>query len=270
MAAEISGKLVLITGAARGIGRATAEEFHRAGCRLVLTDIDGQCLAETAAALGGEKAEVFHRQVDVTDRTQVQALADWVLGEFGSLDVLVNNAGVGHHGSLAKTTLETWRRLVEINLFGPLYHIYAFLPSMMERKGGHIVNVSSGQAFFKLPTWGAYAAVKAALGAMSETLGFELRRHGVRVTTVYPFLVRTAFYDRIQSKSFGMRLSMKLMPYTADSPERLGRLIFEAVRRNRRVERVSVINDFGFFGQVLPGVQRLVSRLADEFLSERE
>lgn len=270
MAADISGKLVLITGGARGIGRATAEQFHRAGCRLVLTDIDEQCLAETVTAFGGEKEEVFFRRVDVTRQDEVQALADWVLKEFGAPDVLINNAGVGYHGPLAKTTLETWKRLIDINLFGPLYHIYAFLPAMMERRSGHIVNVSSGQAFFKLPTWGAYAAVKAALGVMSETLGFELRRYGIGVTTVYPFLVRTAFYDKIEARSFGMKLSMKLMPYTADSPERVGRLIFEAVRRRRRIERVSLINDFGFFGQVLPGLPRLVSRLANVLLSEKE
>jgi NAD(P)-dependent dehydrogenase (short-subunit alcohol dehydrogenase family) len=270
MAEDIAGKLVLITGAARGIGRALAREFHAAGCRLVLTDIDQEELGRAASELGGEKAEVFHRRVDVTDRDQVEGLAGWVLESFGPPDVLINNAGVGYQGSLALTGIDTWKRLLDINLMGPLYHIYAFLPSMKERRRGHIVNVSSGQAFFKLPAWGAYAAVKAALGVMSETLGYELRRYGIRVTTVYPFLVRTSFYDKIEARSFGARLSMKLLPYTADSPEKVARLIFRAVCRGKRVEKISIINELGRWAQMLPGLSQAISILADALLTEKE
>ncbi len=267
---EMRGKQVLITGAARGIGLATAGFFADAGSRLVITDRDEEELAQAAEQVRRRGSEVTAQVVDVTDQQAVEALAAELEEKNRSPDVLINNAGVGHHGSLASTSIETWRRLIEVNLMGALYHIYAFLPAMRRRGSGHIVNISSGQAYFKLPTWGAYSAVKAALGSMSETLHFELRRWGIWVTTVYPFLARTAFYDNVEARSAGARLSMKVLPYTADSPEKVGRLIFEAVRKRKRVERINLINDLGFISQVVPGMLPLVCRAADAVLSERE
>lgn len=267
---EMRGKQVLITGAARGIGLATAGFFAAAGSRLLISDRDSAELARAAEQLRRRGAEVEEKVVDVTDQQAVEALAVEMEERNCPVDVLINNAGVGHHGTLAATTIETWRRLIDINLMGALYHIYAFLPAMRRRGRGHIVNISSGQAYFKLPTWGAYSAVKAALGSMSETLHFELRRWGIWVTTVYPFLARTAFYDHVETRSAGARLSMKLLPYAADSPEKVGRLIFDAVRKRKRVERINLINDLGLVAQVIPGMLPLVSRAANTVLSEKD
>jgi short-subunit dehydrogenase len=158
---------------------------------------------------------------------------------------------------------------VNVNFWGPLYHVYAFLPQMMARHGGQIVNISSGQAFFRLPTWGAYAAIKAALGVFSEVLHFELRRHGIRVTTVYPFMVNTPFYADITGDTVAGRLSMKLLPYYSMTPERVGRVIFNAVKRKKRVEFVSIFNDIGFYAQFVPLAPGIISRTADLFLADR-
>ena len=250
--ARFKEKTVLITGAARGIGFCTAMEFAKAGAVLIVTDRDGPALEDAATKLRDAGATVHARVVDVRDQAAVDALAAWVLDTLGRLDVLVNNAGVGHNGELADTSLETWRRLVDVNFWGPLYHVYAFLPSMIRRRSGHIVNVSSGQAFFRLPTWGAYAAIKVALGAFSETLHFELRKHRVQVTTVYPFMVNTPFYKGVEGETAGGRLSMKLLPYYSMSPERVGRIVFDAVRRNETVEMVSVINQVGYYLHLVP------------------
>lgn len=261
-------KTVLITGAASGIGRSTAEEFARAGATVILTDRDEEALQKTADALSAGGADVHCRVVDVTDQAAVEALASWVIATFGALDVLVNNAGVGHQGELADTSLETWRRLMDVNFWGPIYHVHAFLPSMLERRSGHIVNVSSGQAFFRLPTWGAYASIKVALGAYSEILRFELRRHGIRVTTVYPFMVNTPFYKDVKGKSLGSRLSMSLLPYYSMTPERVGRILFEAIGRRTPVELVSPINRLGMLMHLVPPLADAVSWLSDLVLSK--
>ena len=186
-------KRVLITGGAAGIGLCLAREFAMAGSRLVITDINEVALEKAKAELLAMGASVLARRVDVADKQQVDDLAAEVAKELGGLDVLVNNAGVGHSGELVETSLDDWHRLVNVNFFGPLHHVYAFLPDMIRAGSGCIVNVSSGQAFFRMPTWGAYACVKLALGAFSEILGHELRKFGVGVTTVYPFMVDTGF-----------------------------------------------------------------------------
>jgi NAD(P)-dependent dehydrogenase (short-subunit alcohol dehydrogenase family) len=260
---------VLVTGGAGGIGLCVAREFGKAGYHVIITDIDGEALARAALAVGEETgATIETHVVDVTDQPAVQALAETVLRKHGRLDVLVNNAGIGFHGELADTTFETWRRLVDVNFWGTLYHIYAFMPSMIRNQGGTIVNVSSGQAFFRLPTWGAYAAIKAALGAVSEILHFEVRKHGIHVTTVYPFMVNTPFYKDVRAETFGARMSMKLLPFYSMSPDKVGKVIFAAARRHANVEMVSVLNKLAFYGRVLPGFNDVVGRISMGLLAK--
>ena len=266
---RFEGQRVLITGAAHGIGFCTAREFARVGAELVLTDLDEEALAEARDTLVELGATVHTRVVDVTERDRVDELARWVVDDLGGLDVLINNAGVGHMGELAETTLETWDKLLEVNLLGPLYHVYAFLPHFREKRSGHIVNISSGQAFFRLPTWAAYAAIKAALASFSEVLHFELKKHRIKVTTVYPFMVSTGFYDGIEGTTWGSRMSMKLLPYYSMSPEKVGRIIFKAVRRGKRVEMVSIINSLGFYTQFIPFANQLIARSANRLLAPR-
>jgi short-subunit dehydrogenase len=129
------------------------------------------------------------------------------------------------------------------------------------------VNVSSGQAFFQLPTWGAYAAVKACVGIYSEILSFEVARDGVRVTTVYPFMVNTGFYKGIEGESAGAKLSMKLLPLYSQKPETVGRILVKAVHRGKRVEMVHVINDLGRAVRFSRPVGGLVSRLTHRVLA---
>jgi len=262
------GASVLVTGAARGIGRCAAKEFADAGCTLFLTDRDAADLEVAAEDLRATGATVHTRVVDISDRAQVQACATWVRDAAGDLDVLVNNAGVGYSGPLASTPIETWRRLVEVDLMGALYHADAFLPGMLERRRGTIVNVSSGQAFFRLPTWGAYAAVKAALGAWSELLSFEVAAANVRVVTVYPFMVDTGFYRGIDAGStFLSRLSMRMLPWYSMKPKAVARILFEAARDGRRVEMVHPATLVGFYSRLVPPVSGLVTRVSTLLLA---
>ncbi|MDP7114365.1 MAG: SDR family oxidoreductase [Myxococcota bacterium] len=268
MRTRIVGKRVLITGGASGIGLCAAEEFARAGAELVLTDVNIDGLAAAAEQLRGLGATVHTRVVDVSDRAAVNELARWVIDDLGGLDVLVNNAGIGHQGELAETSLETWDQLLAVNLMGPLNHVYAFLPYFKQRRAGQIVNVSSGQVFFRLPTWGAYAAIKAALGVFSEVAHFELRKYGIGVTTFYPFMVNTPFYDEVEGDTWGSRMSMKLLPLYSQKPEKVGRILFDAVRRRAKVETVSVINEVGFYAQFVPLANDVIARTSNFLLAK--
>lgn len=264
------GARVLITGAGGGIGRSLAREFAGARCVLFLTDRDAEGLDRTAQEVRALGAEVFVRTVDITNRGAVAECLPWVEDQGAPLDVLVNNAGVGHSGPLTTTSTEVWHRLVDVNLFGAIHHTEVFLPGMLSRSRGTIVNVSSGQAFFRLPGWGAYAAVKAALGIWSEMLAFEVAPRGVRIVTAYPFLVRTGFYRDVDpGRTAWSRWSMKLLPLYSVSPESAARRIFQAARDGTRVEWMHPLNQVGYYQRLVPPVANLSTRILTRLLVGR-
>lgn len=255
----VKGKTVLVTGGASGIGLCLAENLAKAGSELIITDINGETLATAAEKLRDLGAKVHTRQMDVCDREAVEELARWAEDECGGVDILVNNAGIGHTEEMVDTSLETWKKLMDVNFWGVLYHVYAFLPAMMARRRGHIVNVSSGQAFFRLPTWGPYATIKLAMGAFSEILRYEVGRFNIRVTTVYPFMVNTPFYQDIEGDTWGQKMSMRLLPYYSMTPERAGKVIYKAIRRRKAIEMMHPLNDVAKYMRFIPGATDMVS-----------
>ncbi len=267
MATKLKGKRVLITGAANGIGRAMAGYFADEDCVLILSDIDAEALEKTADALRQKGARVYTHEVDVSKSSQVAKMAKSVIANPG-IDILINNAGIGHSGEIVETPISKWKTLMDVNFWGPLHNVYAFMPEMIRQGNGHIVNVSSGQAFFRLPTWGPYATIKLALGGFSELLRVEVKKFGIKVTTVYPFMVNTDFYGDIEGETFGAKLSMKLVPYYSMSPERVGKIIFKAVKKQKAVEMVSVINDLAYFTRLLPPLSNMVSAASLMFLGK--
>ncbi|MDP8257524.1 MAG: SDR family oxidoreductase [Candidatus Alcyoniella australis] len=267
---KLKDKVVLITGGAHGIGLCTAEYFAKAGSVLVLTDIDEPGLDAAAKQIEELGAKVHTYVTDVSKKSAVDKTAKDVIAKLGGVDVLINNAGIGHNGEIKDTTLKQWRKLIDVNFMGPLHFIYALLPSMIERNSGHIVNLSSGQAFFLLPTWGAYASIKLGMAGYSEVLGFELSKHNIEVTTVYPFMVNTGFYDEVQGETWGAKMSMKLLPFYSNSPKTVGRIIFKAVRKDKAVEMVSPINLLGFYSRFLPLLHSGVNTVASMLLAKRD
>ena len=267
---DVKGKVVLITGGAAGIGLCTAHEFGKAGSTLVLTDVNAQALEDAARELGDAGYPVTTFLNDVSDRAAVEALTKELLEKFGAVDVLINNAGVGFQGEMKDMSLEDWDRLMNINFFGPLNFIYALMPSMIEKRSGHIVNLSSGQAFFMLPTWGAYASIKLGMAGMSEVLHYELSKYNIQVTTVYPFMVNTGFYDDVESETFGSRMSMKLLPYYSNTPQTVAKRIFKAVKKGKSVEMVNVLNSVGFYTKFFRPLHAGVSIMSNWFLAKRD
>lgn len=266
--AKLKGKRVLITGAAHGIGRRMADLFADAGCVLVLSDLDAEGIAEAEKEVAAKGARVLSFVVDISDKKAVDAMADQVVKELGGLDILINNAGIGHNGEMVETKIETWKKLMAVNFFGTLNHTYAFLPHMIRQGSGHIVTVSSGQAFFRLPTWGPYSVVKLALGAFSELLRIELKKFNIKVTTVYPYMINTGFYKDVEAETFGSKLSMKLLPLYSQRPETVAKIIFKAVKKQKAVEMVNVLNHVGFAMRAMPPVSNLVSSFVIRFMGK--
>jgi NAD(P)-dependent dehydrogenase (short-subunit alcohol dehydrogenase family) len=270
-------KRVLITGAARGIGYELAKEFLLSGSTVIMTDKDRDVLEKSYTQIQREvlkeigkshytlKGKLYRYRCDVEFVKDIQAVRELIEEQVGGLDILINNAGIPCNKEMAAMDHYEWRRLVNVNLLGPIYHINEFLP-MLKKSSGHIVNVSSGQAYFRLPGWGAYAATKVALGAMSEVLAFELSKYDIKVTTVYPFMVNTPFYKEIVGDTFMSQMAMKLIPFYSDSPEKVANKIFTAVQNEKRVEMVNPINRIGQVIRAVPLFADVTTYLSNFFL----
>lgn len=248
---DIAGKWALVTGAGSGMGRTTALDLAREGANLMLFDICGETLGQVAREVEELGAEAHTFCVDLTDWEQVRNAADTVNARWGAVDILVNCAGIAHMCHVVDTSVEDWERLLAVNLWTIIHMVKAFAPEMMKKRSGQIVNISSGQAFFAVPTWGPYACTKFAVDGYSEALRYELFWHGVGVTTVFPGVVRTPFYDTITGGLL-VRLGMKLLMATAPKPEALSRAMIKGIKKRKKAVIPAVMWPIYLLKRVLP------------------
>jgi 3-oxoacyl-[acyl-carrier protein] reductase len=195
VSADFRGKVALVTGGSRGIGRAVAREFAARGATVAVQfRADRAAAAETMASLGAAGGHLA-LQADLADPEQARALVGRVVDELGRVDVLVNNAGIYEEHSVLQTSyedwVEVWRRTIDVNLLGPANLIHAVAPHMLAAGGGRIVNVSSRGAFRGEPRYPAYGASKAGLNSLGQSMARALGGHGIYVTTVAPGFVET-------------------------------------------------------------------------------
>jgi NAD(P)-dependent dehydrogenase (short-subunit alcohol dehydrogenase family) len=193
----LGGKVVAITGGARGIGKATAEALVRRGARVAIGDIDLGLAEDAAAALGGGAVAAA---LDVTDRESFEAFLDQAERELGPVDVLVNNAGIMPVTPFDEESEESMRRQVDINLHGVLIGTQLAMRRMKARGTGHIVNVASSAGKVGVPGIATYVATKHAVVGLSEAVRHELRDSGVEVSVVMPVLVNTALTEGLTEK----------------------------------------------------------------------
>lgn len=218
----IDRRVAVITGAAGGIGRATALELSRAGYALAVCDLDAAEIERTAAAAGAELA----RAVDVSRETQLAQFAEACRERFGRVDVLINNAGILRLGGWQDASEADWRRLFEVNLLGVALATRAFLP-LLVASHGHVVNLGSGASLLPFPGYPAYGPVKVGVLWLSEYLRAELGPLGVRVSCVCPLLVRTRMGDA------GQVGATRQPEWLFHSPERVARVVRGAIGRRR-------------------------------------
>lgn len=207
-------KIVLITGASSGIGQASAIQFAKKGAKLILVSRNIEKLNQISEDLKRFNASSFIFECDVSDKLQVNKISKIILDKFGSVDILVNNAGFAVYGSVYNLSIEEIESQMKTNYFGMIYFVKNFLPSMIKKKSGHIVNVASVAASFGLPGIAPYCASKFAMLGFSEGLKYELKGTGVGITVVSPIMVRTNFFNHPSFKNMPNYSSTALNPET--------------------------------------------------------
>lgn len=188
---KLEGKVALITGAGRGIGRATALAFAQEGIHVGLVGTTRENLENVAAEVEklGSKAAVA--VADVTNLEAIQEAVGQVKQELGSIDILINNAGIAKFGGFLDLSPEEWQKIIDVNLMGVYNTTRAVLPEMIERKTGDIINVSSSAGQKGAPVTSAYSASKFAVLGLTESLMLEVRKHNIRVSALTPSTVAT-------------------------------------------------------------------------------
>ena len=190
MRARFDGRVVLITGAASGIGAATARRFASEGARLALGDIDDEKLSAFAKELGGG-ADVSHQRVDVAERAEVESFTEAALARFGRLDVVFNNAGIGAYGKVPDLDPDVWHRTIDVDLHGVFYGCRAAIPHLRRAGGGSIINTASISGLGGDSGLAAYNAAKGALVNFTRALAIDHAREGIRVNAVCPGAIET-------------------------------------------------------------------------------
>jgi NAD(P)-dependent dehydrogenase (short-subunit alcohol dehydrogenase family) len=236
--------VVVITGAGSGIGQALAVEFAALGSRLALSDVNDAGLKQTASLLGTADARTY--QVDVSDAAAVEAFAIQVGRDFGSVSVLINNAGVALHGNFADITLAEFDWLMKINFWGVIHGCKFFLPLLHNASSARIVNISSVFGLIGPPGQTAYSASKFAIRGFSESLREELRSSRIRVTCVHPAGIATSIAMKaragVHTREEDQAVALKIFAKAARiTKEEAARTIVRGVLKNK--DRVLIGKD---------------------------
>ncbi len=237
--ATFRGRTAVVTGGASGLGKGIAKQLISEGMQVVIGDIEESALRRTAEEIGAVGI-----RTDVSDFASVRSLAEEVRRRFGAVHVVCNNAGIGSMGRIADLTVEDWRWVIGVNLWGVIHGVQAFLPMLRANAdGGHIVNTASVGGFVTMPGLGAYAVTKYGVVALTETLALELAEDGskVGVTALCPGPVRTniktSSRNRPQSLSRGtlQDVDLEKTEFGARArwiePDEVGRIVVAAIRR---------------------------------------
>lgn len=234
MKRDFRDKVVFITGAAGGLGRALSRRFGQAGAKLALTDIDAPSVEVLARELSAEGIESFAQCLDVTDEAACGRAVTLSVERFGRLDVLINNAGITHRSALARTRASVYRRVMEVNLFGSLYCAQAALNHLIEHQGSMVV-ISSIAGFSPVLGRTGYAASKHALHGLFDTLRAELRGTGVGVLIVCPSFVATDIDKNALDGDGSLTIHPQSRVGRVASPESVAEAVFRATVRGRRM-----------------------------------
>jgi 3-oxoacyl-[acyl-carrier protein] reductase len=219
------GKAAIVTGSTKGIGRAVAEALVREGMNVCVSARRDEEVERAVAELNGiDRGRVAGAVCDVRDYDEARALVEHAAAEFGGVDVLVNNAGIGHFGRVEEMSPETFRAVLETNLFGVFYCCREAIPVMRRRGGGYIINISSLAGANPHPEMAAYNASKFALNGFSEALMQEVRHDRIKVSYVMPCSVNTHFGGDTPDESKAWQLQ----------PEDVARVVLDLLRHDER------------------------------------
>lgn len=238
MAGPLDEKVAIVTGGGSGIGEALCRELARRGARVVVADINAHDAQRVAAEITGNGAQAIASTVDVAREQDVQRLIEDTAATYGHLDYLFNNAGIAIGGEARYLTLDNWRRVLDVDLYGVLHGIVAAYPVMVAQGFGHIVNTSSSASFFPVPANAPYGTAKRAVVGLSLSLRLEAAELGVKVSCVCPGFVRTNIYRNAVSVNPSLRAGVSLeqlhgAPAKMMPAARAAEVILDGVARNQ-------------------------------------
>lgn len=272
---DIDPRLVVVTGAGSGIGRATALRFARHGAQVIVSDIDKDAALGTVAIIRSKGHRAVAMQLDVTDPAAWTEFARDVHADHGVPDVLVNNAGMLVSGAFLDLEPQDWERQLGVNLLGVVYGCRAFGRLMIdEGKRGHIVNIASAAAFTPTPVMSAYSVSKAGVKMLTECLRLELAPKGVGVSAICPGVINTnigahavavgvdqALVERGQQIMTQVQELAQRLPFSPMSPDLVARAVERAVHYDLAVVPVRAEAWLGYFMlRIAPGVNRRMTQ----------
>lgn len=254
---KIAGKVAVVTGAASGIGRATACLLAAEGARLAITDVDRAGLEKTADTIRAAGGKVTTYLVDVSDKDAVYSFADQIAADMGGADIVLNNAGVAQMARVEDLTYDDFEWVMNIDFWGMVYGTKAFLPQMQAKGAGHIVNVSSIFGLIAVPTQAAYNSAKFAIRGFTEALRLELKATDIKVSSVHPGGIKTNIVRNarfLQSTSVGEREEAVsgFDKFARTTPEKAAQTIVKGIKKNK--PRILI----GFDARLVDWIQRLL------------
>ncbi len=260
----IPGSKIFATGAASGIGRATALEMARRGGKMILADINEDGLKETVKMIEDAGGTVLaYRKINVMSEDEVRAFADEIHQKFGAIDILLNIAGVLMFGEMQDMAHKDWEFILGVNLWGPIHTISAFLPEMIKQKKGHIFNVASMCGLVGHPWQTAYTASKHAIVGISEVLRYDLRQYNIGVSIICPGAVKTGMVAAVKILHPDPERANKTKGYfskVGTTPENIVDRIIKTMEKNKFINVTPDMSWIWYAKRYLPPVYEAYQR----------
>lgn len=248
MAGNLAGKKILITGASSGIGRKTALALAQSGATLLLVARNQEALTDVQEQIAAQGGQAHVYPADLSKKEEIERISQMIESRFGGVDLLINNAGFGVFNPVAKGKVEDWEKMMTVNYLAAVHLIRAFLPAMLAKGEGHIINVASIAGKLGSPYFSGYNASKFALVGFSESLYMELMGTGVKVTTICPGPIDTPFFREGELERVLGRMGVRFLL----QPEQVVSQILKAIEKKPREV-------------IIPGYMRLIILLKNLF-----
>lgn len=224
---DLSGKRALITGGSRGLGKAVALALAEQGVNVAITGRSEESLKPVVEEIKQKGVKAAYATFDVTKKEEVFSALEQLQNDFGTFDILINNAGIAAFGEILEMDENLWEDIVKTNLFGPYYVVKAVVPSMVEKKSGDVINISSTAGLKGSAKTSSYSASKFGLIGLSESMMQEMRKHNVRVTTLTPSTIATDMAEKDLKITDGN-------PEKVLQPEDFAELVVSLLKLNKR------------------------------------